>query len=120
MNTFHGLSIILLLLIQFDKNLRDATVEFFNVMHYPIDLATSTHQTDLAPLAMVHLQVRDGSTVSTGFSSEIGTKLRDWAVGQARGGCYPRAALSSNDSKTRLTPSCSNSQPLHSRFQQKS
>ena len=35
---------------------------FFNVMHYPIDLATNTHQTDLAPLAMVHLQVRDGST----------------------------------------------------------
>ena len=36
----------------------------------------------------------------TGFSSEIGTKLRDWAVGQAGGSCYPRAALSSNDSKT--------------------
>ena len=37
----------------------------------------------------------------TGFSSEIGTKLRDWAVGQAGGSCYSRAALSSNDSKTR-------------------
>ena len=36
----------------------------------------------------------------TGFSSEIGTKLRDWAVGQAGGSCYSRAALSSNDSKT--------------------
>ena len=35
----------------------------------------------------------------TGFSSEIGTKLRDWAVGQAGGSCYSRAALSSNDSK---------------------
>ena len=37
---------------------------------------------------------------STGFSSEIGTKLRDWAVGQAGGSCNSRAALSSNDSKT--------------------
>ena len=36
----------------------------------------------------------------TGFLSEIGTKLRDWAVGQAGGSCYSRAALSSNDSKT--------------------
>ena len=39
----------------------------------------------------------------TGFSSEIGTKLRDWAVGQAGGSCYSRAALSSNDSKTLYT-----------------
>ena len=39
--------------------------------------------------------------LNTGFSSEIGTKLRDWAVGQARGSCYSQAALSSNDSKTR-------------------
>ena len=37
----------------------------------------------------------------TGFSSEIGTKLRDWAVGQAWGSCYSQAASSSNDSKTR-------------------
>ena len=36
----------------------------------------------------------------TGFSSEIGFKLRDWAVGQAGGSCYSRAALSLNDSKT--------------------
>ena len=36
----------------------------------------------------------------TGFSSQIGTKLRDWAVGQAWGSCYSWAALSSNDSKT--------------------
>ena len=28
------------------------------------------------------------------------TKLRDWAVWQSRAGCYSRAALSSNDSKT--------------------
>ena len=38
--------------------------------------------------------------LTTGFSSEIGTKLRDWAVVQAGGSCYSRAALSSNDSKT--------------------
>ena len=31
----------------------------------------------------------------TGFSSQIGTKLRDWAVGQALGSCYSWAALSS-------------------------
>ena len=37
---------------------------------------------------------------TTGFSSQIGTKLHDWAVGQAKGSCYSRAALSSNDSKT--------------------
>ena len=36
----------------------------------------------------------------TGFSSEIGTKLRESAVGRAGGSCYSRAALSSNDSKT--------------------
>ena len=37
----------------------------------------------------------------TGFSSQIGTKFRDWAVGQAGGSCYSWAALSSKDSKTR-------------------
>ena len=36
----------------------------------------------------------------TGISSQIRTKLRDWAVRQARAGCYCPAALSSNDSKT--------------------
>ena len=36
----------------------------------------------------------------TGLLSEIGTKLRDWAVGQAGGSCYSWAALSSNNSKT--------------------
>ena len=35
-----------------------------------------------------------------GISSEIRTKLRDWAVWQAKGGCYSQAASSSNDSKT--------------------
>ena len=43
------------------------------------------------------------NSVHTGFSSEIGTKLRDWAVGQAGGSCYSWAALSSNDSKTQYT-----------------
>ena len=28
----------------------------------------------------------------TGFSSQIGTKLRDWAVRQAWGSCYSQAA----------------------------
>ena len=36
----------------------------------------------------------------TGISSQIRTKLRDWAVWQARAGCYSQAATSSNDSKT--------------------
>ena len=40
------------------------------------------------------------SRPSTGISSEIRAKLRDWAVWQARAGCYSQAALSSNDSKT--------------------
>ena len=39
-------------------------------------------------------------SVSTGILSQIRTKLRDWAVWQARAGCYSQAALSSNDSKT--------------------
>ena len=37
---------------------------------------------------------------NTGFSSQIGTRLRDWAVGKAWGSCYSWAALSSHDSKT--------------------
>ena len=35
-----------------------------------------------------------------GFLSEIRTKLRDWAVWQARAGFYSQAALYSNVSKT--------------------
>ena len=38
---------------------------------------------------------------TTGISSHLGAKLRDLAVTQAGSGCYPWAALSSNDSKTR-------------------
>ena len=38
--------------------------------------------------------------ICTGISSEIRTKLRDWAVGKAQASCYSQAALSSNDSKT--------------------
>ena len=40
---------------------------------------------------------------SRGISSQIRTKLRDWAVWQARAGRYSQAALSSNDSKTLYT-----------------
>ena len=40
---------------------------------------------------------------NTGFSSQIGTKLRDLAVGLAVAGCYSQAPLSSNDSKTRYS-----------------
>ena len=36
----------------------------------------------------------------TGISRQIGTKMPDWAGGQAEAGCYSGAALSSNDSKT--------------------
>ena len=36
----------------------------------------------------------------TGISSEIRTKLRDWAVWQAWGDRYSQEAFSSNDSKT--------------------
>ena len=42
----------------------------------------------------------------TGFSSEIGTKLREWAVGQAGGSCNSQAALSLNYSKTRYLTLC--------------
>ena len=61
------------------------------------------------PLSVVHFQHFkqgklsncEGKLASTGFSSEIGTKLRDWALGQAGGSCYSQAALSSKDSKNR-------------------
>ena len=36
----------------------------------------------------------------TGISSQIRTKLRDWAIWPALAGCHSWAALSSNDSKT--------------------
>ena len=45
--------------------------------------------------------VRSFTLQSTGISSHLGPKLRDWAVRQAGAGCYSWAALSSNDSKTR-------------------
>ena len=59
---------------------------------------------DVGPAPRQVLQGRDSTHLKmsyTGFSSQLGTKLRDWAVGQAGGSCYSRAALSSNDSKTR-------------------
>ena len=43
----------------------------------------------------------EGVLPSTEILSEIGTKLRDLAVGQAGVGCYYLAKLSSNYSKTR-------------------
>ena len=45
-------------------------------------------------------QTKSDTASYTGISGHIRTKLRDWAVGQARAGCYSQAALSSNDSKT--------------------
>ena len=36
----------------------------------------------------------------TRITSQIRIKLRDWAIWQARAGCYSKAALSSTDSKT--------------------
>ena len=49
------------------------------------------------PLALPKVEVK----YCTGILSQIGTKLRDWAVLQAGAGCYSEAAMSSNDSKTR-------------------
>ena len=49
---------------------------------------------------LLRLRVKILDKMCAGFSSEIGTKLRDWAIGQAWGSCYSWAALSSNDSKT--------------------
>ena len=43
---------------------------------------------------------RPQNSQCTGILSQIRTKLRDWAIGQAGAGCYSQAALSSNDSKT--------------------
>ena len=45
----------------------------------------------------------DEGNVTTGFSSQIGTKLRDWAVGQAGASCCSQAALPLNESKTRYS-----------------
>ena len=52
-----------------------------------------THKEDVPRVSLQEYQF-------TAFSSEMRTKLRDWAVGQARASCYSQAALSSNDSKT--------------------
>ena len=38
--------------------------------------------------------------ICTEILSEIRTELREWAVWQARAGCYSQVALSSNDSNT--------------------
>ena len=45
-------------------------------------------------------QEQTSRLLHTGISSQIRTNLRDWAVWQAKAGCYSQAALSSNKSKT--------------------
>ena len=73
---------------------------FTNLM----DSLLSTKETSASSTWRVR-GITDGANLTmsmqknTGFSSEIGTKLCDWAVGQAWGSCYSWAALSSNDSK---------------------
>ena len=72
-----------------------------------LDLAWIRVQLGLPKRMLCYLSLTEQSfqsSSSTGFSSEIGTKLRDWAVGQAGAGCYSLAALSSNDSKTLYGP----------------
>ena len=53
----------------------------------------------LQAISQVYLWFGIVSSICTGISSEIRTKLLDWAVWQARAGCYFQAALSSNDSE---------------------
>ena len=58
---------------------------------------------DVGPAPRQVLQGRDSTHLKmsyTGFSSQLGTKLRDWAVWPVGAGCYSRAVLSSNGSKT--------------------
>ena len=56
-------------------------------------------------LAIGRVSYRMSQIQCTGISSQIRTKLRDWAVWQARAGCYSQVTLSSNDSKTRAVGS---------------
>ena len=58
----------------------------------------------VAYLAFDNLYLEGSTIEATGTSSQIRTKLRDWAVWQARAGCSSQAALSSNDSKTLYIP----------------
>ena len=55
---------------------------------------------DLSCLKIPSQLINVETARATGFLSQIGTKLRDWAIGQAGDSFYSRAALSSNDSKT--------------------
>ena len=66
--------------------------------HYP----SRSRQTGLATAVtnITKLVTKNNFGPSTAVSSEGMAKLRDWAVWQARTGCYSQAALSSNDSKT--------------------
>ena len=49
----------------------------------------------------VLLREKKSVRTSTGISSHLGAKLRDWAERQVEAGCFSWAELSSNDSKTR-------------------
>ena len=69
----------------------------------PIVIVTLTQPISTNVCMLLGSPLASADAPFTGFLSEIGTKLRDWAVGQAGGSCYSRAALSSNDSKTRYT-----------------
>ena len=60
----------------------------------------SLKEIDLRSMAVTPCGIGEFTPWYTRFSREIGTKLRESAVGQAGGCCYSRAALSSNDSKT--------------------
>ena len=60
-----------------------------------------------------NVQQLEMSYISTGFSSQIRAKLRDWAVSPGRAGFPSWAELSTNDSKTR--PFSIIHGPLHTR-----
>ena len=67
----------------------------------PWDDDVDVLMTEADTLKLIELVVnqRVNNISYTGISSQIRTKLRDWAVWQARTGCYSQAALSSYDSK---------------------
>ena len=68
---------------------------------------TSFYHHMLRKLSIGTVHAKGPTTHSyAGFSSQIGTKLRDWADRQAGAGWYSRAILPSNDSKTRYIYLC--------------
>ena len=65
----------------------DAVVVLLVVAVVPMSMVRYCISVSLAP--NIVWWIWDGKPrKSTGFSSEIGTKLRDWAVGQPGGSCY--------------------------------